>query len=192
MKSFIFAILFAALFLPLQADEWLTNGDFSDGIHGWYGTAKSPADFAPPDPFTAADPFTAKGMIMQIHPDWTKECQDFKTKGTSATIKVTYVISKDLNVSSKAEDYENVTGSIGWGHWVPFKAAPKSFVIFVSDIQEGHYHAMDVQPDMGLDREQTAEFTVTGLTAWNPLTICLAFPPGSGMFVIHNVSVSGQ
>ena len=65
-------------------------------------------------------------------------------------------------------------------------------MIFLSDLQDRHYHALDVQPDLMSDKEQTAEFTITGLTAWNPLTLALAFPPGTGMIVIKSVSVMGQ
>ena len=124
MKPLFFVILLITIFIPLRADEWLTNGDFSDGNHQWYGTAKSPSDFAPPDPMTAADPFTAKGMIIPLHGTWMKECQDFKAKGTNAVVKITYVVSKDADLSRKAEDFENVTHEIEWDHWVPYKSVP--------------------------------------------------------------------
>jgi len=193
MKPIIFAFLFSALLFPLRADECLTNGDFKDGNHDWYGgTAKTPADFAPPDPFTKADPFTAEGMIVPLHSDWTKECQDFKLKGTTAVVKIRYVVSKDFLFSTKAEDYANVPNAIGWGHWKPFTGEPGSMVLMISDL-EGHYvHYSFVKPDPQSDQEQGGELTIQGLTTGTTLTLAIAFPPGKGMIVIKKVSVEGQ
>lgn len=194
MKPLIFAFLLTALFVPLRADdEMLKNGDFKDGNHDWYGgTAKTPADFAPQDPFAKADPFTAAGMIVPLHPDWTKECQDFRLKGDTAVIKLTYACSKDFLPSNKADDYQNITGSIGWNHWVPLKGDVNCFYILVSDIEGRYYHYQPVKPDLQSDKDQSTEMVIHGLTPGTTLTLAIAFPPGKGMMVIKSASVVGQ
>ena len=84
MKTFTLVALVFALALPLRADNWLENGDFTDGISHWHGGGRSPADFASDNPLQASDPFTSKGLIIPLkHLDWTKVAQDFKGKSAS-------------------------------------------------------------------------------------------------------------
>jgi len=187
------ACLLALVLLPLliRADDWLANGDFSDGISHWYGEAKAPADFAPPDPFTKADPLTSQGMIVPLSGGvWKKVSQDFKGKSANGILTVSYVLSPDLAFSKRPDDYQNMPDKIGYDHWVAFNTPPDSWVIFVSELEQekGAYYV--IQPEIGSTKEQTFTASLKDMTPWSPKTICLAFPPGAGTIVLHKVEIS--
>jgi hypothetical protein len=193
MKQLACIVMLVFFALEARADDWLTNGDFSSGNDHWYGEAKWPTDFAPPDPFTKADPFTAQGMILPLKgAEWIKEMQDFKAKGDTAALKITYVVSPDLSFANKPDDLKNMPDKIGWDHWAAMDAPPNVWVILVSQIEQGHCYYTWVTPKLNTTAEQTVTLPIDGCTAWDPLTLAFAIPPGTGTIVIHKVSVEGQ
>ena len=191
MKPFIFAFLLGPLLLPLHADDWLTNGDFSAGKDKWYGEAKWPDDFTNTnDPFAKPDPFTAAGMILPLKSSvWLKEFQDFKGKGTNATLKITYQLSPDCEFSKKAEDYKNMPDKIGWDAWKAFDTPPDTFVIFISELESrsGEYYL--ISPKLNEPGDQTFTASISGMTAHTNKTMAIAIPPGKGMIVIKKVEM---
>src|SRR5271163_1178698 len=99
-RSLLLALAFA---LPAHADgdNWIQNGDFTDGIDHWYGGGRSPADFASDNPLQQSDPFTSKGLIMPLKPEtWTKVAQDFKGKVSNGILSITYKVSADFAFST--------------------------------------------------------------------------------------------
>jgi hypothetical protein len=190
MKWLAPVLLLALAFIPLRADDWLQNSDFSSGNDHWYGEAKWPTDFAPPDPFTKADPFTSEGMIIPLKSEtWMKEFQDFKGKTSDAVLTVTYTLSPDFAFSQKQEDYENMPDKIGWDAWVAFNSPVNAWIIFVSELEQrrGSYYVIQPTAD---GKEQTFRARVSGMTPWSQKTIALAFPPGTGMIVLKKVSLT--
>lgn len=191
----LFCLLLALVVTTFQvrADNWLQNGDFSDAISHWYGEAKSPADFAPSDPFAKPDPFTSQGMIIPLKSSqWLKECQDFKGKSANGILKITYVLSPGLKFSDKPEDYKNMPDKIGWDAWLAFDSPPSAWIVFISEMEQRHGEYYVIQPDLNSTKDQTYQARVTGMTPWSSKTIALAFPPGDGKIVIKNIELDDQ
>ena len=189
-KRLSLAILLLAVSLPIRADDWLANGDFSSAGDKWYGTAKWPADFAPSDPFTKADPFTSAGMILPLKSaQWLKEFQDFKGKGTNATLKITYALSPGLTFSQKPEDYQNMPDKIGWDGWLAFDTPPGTWVIFISELEKRHGAYYLVQPKLNDTTDQTFVASVAGMTPFTDKTIAIGVPPGDGTMVIKKIEL---
>jgi len=191
MKTLLFALLVLACALPLQADNWVQNGDFIDGITHWHGDGRAPADFAADNPFAKPDPFTSKGLIIPLkHVSWTKVAQDFKGKSASGVISITYMVSPDLAFSNKPDDYVNMPDHIGYDAWAAFNTPPGQWVIFISDFGSSHGTYYEIKPKLGSSDPQTYRSRVMGLTPLEDKTITLAFPPGTGTVVILNVSMT--
>jgi hypothetical protein len=190
MKRLVVPILLAFCILAARAEDWLQNGDFSSNADHWYGEARWPADFAPPDPFTKADPFTSQGMIIQLKDQaWVKEFQDFKGKGTNATLRITFTLAPGTKFGNKPEDMQNVPNKIGWNAWKPFDTAPDSWVIIITEVHQEHGEYQIVSPDMNSTQDQTMSMVINGMTPWSQKTIALAFPPGTGTIVIHKIEL---
>jgi hypothetical protein len=193
MKRLTCLLVLVFTTIQAHADNWLANGDFSDGISKWYGEAKGPADYAAPDPFTKADPFTSQGMIIPLkNSQWIKECQDFKGKGENSVLKITYVLSPDLKFTSRPEDYQNMPDKIGWDAWKAFDSPPNSWIVFISELEQRHGEYFVIQPDLTSTKEQTFNARVQGMTPLSAKTIALAFPPGNGTIVIHKIELLDQ
>ena len=188
MKTFLFLLLVLAL--PLRADNWLENGDFSDGITHWHGDGRSPADFASDNPMANPDPFTSKGLIVPLkHVAWAKVAQDFKGKIASGVVTITYMVSPDLAFSEKPEDYTNIPSQLGWG-WKSFNTPQGEWMVFIDDLNSIHGAYYLIKPKLGSSAPQTFRIRVTGLTPLEDKTITLAFPPGTGTVVVLSVSLT--
>jgi len=191
MKTFTLVALVFALALPLRADNWLENGDFTDGLSHWHGGGRSPADFASDNPLQASDPFTSKGLIIPLkHLDWTKVAQDFKGKSASGVMTITYMVSNDFAFSDKDDDYKNMPDHIGYDAWAAFNTLPGNWVVFLSDFGSSHGTYYEIKPKLGSTGVQTFHARIIGLTPLADKTITLAFPPGTGMLVVLSVSLS--
>ncbi len=190
MKPLFFAFLLMTIVIPLRADDWLANGDFSGGKDHWYGQAKWPEDFAAADPFTPADPLTSKGMIIPLKSSsWVAAFQDFKGKTPTAILRITYVVAPNTSFSTRPEDYRNMPDKIGWDSWAPFNTPPGSFVVFISELAQAHGRYYLVHPKTSNPGEQHFQAPVNSMTPWSQKTIALAFPPGEGTVVVHKVSL---
>lgn len=191
MKTLAFALLILAWAFPLRADDnWLQNGDFSDGTTHWHGDLRSPADFASDNPLQASDPFTSKGMIIPLkHTSWCKVAQDFRGKIASGFLTVTYMVSPDFALSDKLEDYTNIPSQLGWG-WKSFDTKQGSWMVFVSAMGDtkGVYYMM--KPKLGSSTPQTMKLKVNELTPLEDQTLTLAFPPGTGTVVVLNIALT--
>lgn len=193
MKTFAFALLTLALALPAQAENWIQNGDFTDGITHWHGDARSPADFAGSDPFAKPDPFTSKGMIIPLKKiRWVKVQQDFKGKLSSGVLSITYMLSQDVSFSDKQEDYTNIPEHIDFSGWKQFNMAPGEWMAMITDFGTvmGQYYKLKPEIRPGPAIPQTYRLKISGLTPLENKTITLAFPPGKGIVVLLNVSLN--
>ncbi len=191
MKTLLFAMLVLACTLPLQADNWIVNGDFTDGITHWHGDGRSPADLASGNAMATPDPFTSKGLIIPLkHMSWTKVAQDFKGKIASGVMTITYMVSPDLAFSDKAQDYQNMPDHIGYDAWAAFNTPPGQWIVFISDFGSAHGTYYEIKPKLGSSNPQTFQARVKGLTPLEEKTITLAFPPGTGTIVILGVTMT--
>lgn len=191
--NFVAALLVLACALTVRADNVLQNGDFSDGFSHWYGDGRPPSDFAPSDPLEPADPVLGQGLIVPLKDmDWCKVAQDFNGKIISGKLTISYKVTQDCTFSAKPDDYANVSGSIGYNLWLPFKTAPKQWVVFISDIGDSGIRATyyTVTPKFGTTETQNFQTDVSGLTPNENKTLTFAFPPGTGKVVIVNVSLT--
>ena len=190
MKKLTLALLLVLFTLQVRADSWLQNSDFSDGNSHWVGEAKTPADFAPSDPFAKADPFYSKGMIIPLSGAmWKKVVQDFKGKSANGVLTITYKVSPDFAFSDKPDDYKNMPDKIHYDAWLAFDSDPQSFVIFFSDLESRHGKIFYVHPTVGSDEVQTMKVALRDITPFTQKTITLAFPPGKGAIVILGVDI---
>jgi hypothetical protein len=196
MKALTCVSLFVALALalPLRADDdggnWIQNGDFVDGINHWYGGGRSPQDYANDNPLDANNPLVAKGLIVPLHPEtWIKVAQDFKGKVSSGQMSITFTTSPDFSFSSKAEDYVNMPDKIGYDGWRAFNTPPGKWIVFLSDFgsSKGTYYEIPAKTGGG---PQIYRALIKNMTPWEDKTITLAFPPGTGMLVVLNVSMT--
>jgi hypothetical protein len=190
MKTLLFALVVLACALPLRADNWLQNGDFTDGISHWRGNGRSPADFVSDNPLQSSDPLTSKGLIIPLkHVSWAKVSQDFKGKIASGFLNITYMVSPDLAFSTKPDDYTNIPHQLGWG-WQSFNTPPGDWLVFISAMGDtkGAYYTME--PKTGSSTPQTVRMQVNELTPLEEQTITLAFPPGTGTVVILDIALT--
>ncbi len=187
--------LFLLLLVCLQAhaDNWLKNGDFSEGIDHWRGNGRSPADFASGNPFDKPDPLLSKGLIIELkNTVWQKVQQDFRGKLSSAVLTLTYQVTDDTTFSTKAEDYANVPLHIDYDGWKAFDIPVQSWIVFITDFgtSKGTYYIL--KPNLGAKGPQTIKASLSALTPYSDKTICLAFPPGQGKVVILNISIEDK
>jgi hypothetical protein len=191
MKTLLLALLVLALALPLRADNWLENSDFTDGINHWRGSGKTPADVGPDDPLDKPDPFLTKGLIIQLRPmDWDKIAQDFRGKGTTAVLTITYMVAPDLTFSTKPDDYVDMPQQMHYDGWQAVNTPPGDWIVFIADFGTAHGTYWTLAPKLGSAAPQTFRARVTGLTPFEDKTITLGFPPGSGNLVILSISLA--
>jgi hypothetical protein len=194
MKSLAYTLLVLLLVIPLRAQSgynWIKNGEFTDGINHWYGGGRSPADFANDNPLSANDPLTSKGLIMPLRPEsWSKVAQDFKGKVSNGILTIAFKVSKDFAFSTKPEDYLNMPDKIGYDGWQAFDTPPGKWIIFLSDFGSNHGTYYELEPKIGSDEVQTYSARIKGMTPFENKTITLAFPPGTGMIVVLDVSMT--
>ena len=191
MRTLILALLVFACIIPASAQNWLENGDFTDGITHWRGNGRSPADMSSDNPFDKPDPFLSKGLIVPLrHKDWDKIAQDFSGKGTHGVMTITYMVAPDLAFSSLQEDYENIPDQLHYDGWVPFNIRPGNFIVFLADFGTSHGTYWKIKPKMGSAEPQTVRLQLSGLTPFSDKTITLGFPPGSGNLVILNIALT--
>lgn len=193
MKTPLFLLLVLVCALPLRADNWLENGDFSDGTNHWYGNGQTPADFTPTSPLDKPDSLTSKGLIIPLKDlDWRKVAQDFKGRIANGVLTVSYMVSPDLAFSNKPDDYSNIPHHIDYDHWKPFNIPLGSWIIFISDFGTDHGTYYMINPKLGSSDPQEFQAKISNLTPLEDKTITLAFPPGSGTVVILKVSLTDQ
>jgi hypothetical protein len=191
MKITAFALLVLTGLIPLRADNWLDNGDFSDGLNHWRGNGRAPSDFAPDNPFDKPDPITAKGLILPLRgADWDKVQQDFHGKGTDGVLTITYLVTPDLAFSNKPDDYANIPDLIHYDGWYPFTVPVGDWLVFIADFGTVRGTYWEIKPKLGSSRPQTFRAKVHGLTPLEDKTITLACPPGSGKLVLLSVSLT--
>jgi hypothetical protein len=189
MKTIALALFTLALALPLRADVGIQNGDFSDGISHWHGDARSPADFASDNPMAAPDPITSKGMIIPLkHTAWSKVEQDFDPGAGTVFLTVTYMFSPDLVFSTKDEDYKGMPDHLGWG-WKTFDIPTGSWMLGYNDSTgtKGMHDGIKLGGTPG--KPQTIRLKIQ-TDPHDKTTFTIAIPPGTGDFIILNVSSS--
>lgn len=197
MRILLFILIILACAVPLQADNSLENGDFSNGKDGWHGDGETPDEYAQDNPSAASDPLTSKGLIIQLKPHrWTKITQEFKgDKGTYYSLAVTYKVSPDTTLSNKADDYTNAGNGFdfeGSEIWVPQSIESGRFWWTVHDLDDDGGYQETCSPKLGSSEPQTIQDHGRTMTPFTRKMIFIAFPPGNGIVVLLNVSVTSS
>jgi hypothetical protein len=191
MKSLAFVLLLVACALPVQADSWLDNSDFSSGLDHWRGNGRSPADMASDNPMDKPDPLLSKGLILPLRgSDWDRIAQDFHGKSARAVLRITYQLGPGVAFSDKLEDYLNVPYQMHYNGWKPFQVPPGTWVIFISDEDSSHGTYYKIKPNMAATGPQTITAKIDGLVPLSDKSLTIAFPPGTGNVVLLNVSMT--
>lgn len=189
--SFVLAL---ACILPLRADNFLQNGDFSSGTDHWYGDGQTPAAMAGDDPTATPNPLFAKGLIIPLKgASWSKLSQDFQGDIAEGVLTITYMVTPDFGLSTNADDYTNIPDHINDDGWKPFNGAPGEWILFISDFgtarAHGTYYKIKVKGGSGI---QVLKAKVKGLTPQEDKTLAIAFPPGTGSVVLLNVALTDK
>jgi len=198
MKKLLIACLILISLFPLKADEWLQNGDFSDGLSHWYGDgqlasdlAKSTSDPLAPTPSTPI----ANGIVLQLKPDrWSKMTQEFTTDTLKMTLTVNYTLSSDCAFSDKADFYHDIFASLGFRGYGPRSVSPGEWTVILSDLGTKWCYYFRTQPNKDANAaSQTfqANYSQAGENMKPALhkTITVGFPPGRGNVTITLISL---
>jgi hypothetical protein len=150
MRLLLPGVLVLALALPLHADNnLLRNGDFSLGLADWVGDCHTPE--ANSDDLTQTAVPT--GVVVKLrHFDWTKMTQDFDGKAGDYQVTVTYSVSPDLKFSTKAEDYQNIPGKVGFNRLSAFGSNPGTWILIVNDLGNLRFNYWKITPGTGAGR----------------------------------------
>jgi hypothetical protein len=183
MKTLILLFSFAALIAVHVDDNFLQNGDFSDGLAHWYGNLQAVADV--PEAGSTAE---NAGVIKLHRSDWARVTQDFEVKGGTYKLHLTFAPSADTHFSMQLTDYIGIAGKVGFSDEHPADGNPGQWIVAVSDstTAPARWWSVDVTKSPGA---QSYTFTVKDINFDHRQTLILAFPPGSGYIVLTNVSL---
>jgi hypothetical protein len=186
MKVLVLTAFFAAIVFAVRADsDLIRNGDFSGGINHWEG------DLHTADSSSFADGETppTSGVVVKLHHgSWSQVIQDITGKVGEYKVSITYSTSTDLKFSTRAEDYQNVPGQLGYAI-MPFSSEPGKWNLIIIDRAAGHYNYWKIPATSGTGA-QTVNFGVqldTGDDATKGFI--LIFPPGDGFINLQKVSM---
>jgi hypothetical protein len=193
MKTLALLLIAFMCAVPLRADSWLDNSDFTDGLNHWRGNGRSPADVTSDNPMDKPDPLLSKGLILPLRGrDWDKIEQDFHGKSTAGVLTIVYQMAPDVTFSTNEEDYMNIPDQLHFEGWKTFRVPPGSWIVFIADMGSSRGTYYPIQPKLGVAGPQSLRVRVKDLTPLEDKTITVAFPPGSGNVVLLNVSLTDQ
>jgi hypothetical protein len=191
MKRLLLVLFIALSTQQLWADNWLTNGDFSTGIDGWHGDARSLSEYISSNPINMGTNLPNNGLVIELKSDkWSKITQNFNGMASSGTMTITFMVSDDFAFSTDGSYYKNIPKHIDYQGWKPFKIPNGTWLVFLSDLgkAEGTYYPFKPLAP-GKASTQTFTAKVSGMTPNLDKTIALAFPPGTGVIILLNVSI---
>jgi len=194
MKKFAPYFLFLALSLPLCADNWLQNGDFTDGLDHWRGNGRSPADMASDDPFAKPDPLLSTGLIIPLKGrQWTTVTQNFRTKAAQLVLTISVIFAPGVTFSERDEDYTNIPDKIDNRLYLSFNLSQKHWFVLFTDFgngAKGVYYTFDTKP--GSTEPQGFRAEVSNLSPLEDELVTIGFPPGQGNVILRSVSLEGN
>lgn len=197
MKLLI-ATCLALSFLPLHADEWLQNGDFSDGLTHWYGDGQLASELAKnDDPLASSTAAAPQGVVVQLKPNrWSKLSQEFTTDTLKMSLTIKYTPSADCVFSDKADYYHNIFDSLGMGAYSPRSVPIGSWAVVMTDLGTGWCYYFSHPFDKAASGSQTFQANASAANDnMKPAlhkTVTLAFPPGKGSVTVTYVSLKDQ
>lgn len=191
MKRLLLVLFIAISTQQLWADNWLQNGDFSDGINSWQGDGRSLSEYISANPTNRPENLPNDGMVIELKSDkWTKVSQDFNGTESNGVMTIAYMLSNDFAFSNDPADYKNIPKKIDYEAWKAFKIPPGNLLVFLSDFGKSlgtYYPFKPLSP--GKAATQTLSAKVNGMTPNEDKTITLAFPPGTGLIILLSVSI---
>ena len=194
-RNLLYTLVFTLLAgLPLQADNWLQNSDFSQGLDHWRGNGRLPSDVTADDPFAKPDPLLSTGAIIPLKErSWTQVTQNFRTKAGQMVMKIVLIFTPGVKFSDKGDDYTNISHALNFDIFQPYNIDVGNFVVqFVdyADQTKGFYYPLATKP--GDSKEVTYNLRVNELTPLEDELVTIAFPPGQGNVVLKDVELDGD
>ena len=203
MKALLFVAFLAGSSIATLADNnLLKNGDFASGSARWEGDGhiadSGGGNRGAPAPAT-------KGIVVKLrHLDWTKVTQDFDGRWGKYTATITYSVSPDFKLSTKAEDYINLAQKLNL-YLKAFDGTPGQWVFIINDPAGKRFHPVKIAPKIAPSGIQTITATVNVAAppikpGAEPVTgngqgtkgFYLAFPPGEGTITLQSISLDVQ
>jgi len=207
MKFFPFALLALLACLPLRADEWLQNGNFSEGLSHWYGDGEMAADAAKrakeqSDPLSTAPPPSIvdnPGVVIQLKSaSWSKLTQEFTTDTLSMDLTVNFIASADCAFTDKDTAYTDIFKSLGFRNYMPKKIATGAWSVLLTDKGTNWCFYSSQMPKLNPGSPTPQSFQTSFSGAGEKMkpdlhkTITIAFPPGQGSITLTLVSLKSS
>ena len=190
MKALLLALLVTGAIIARGDDtatNLLKNGDFSGGLNHWEGDCQA-IDNSSFDPSETAP---TAGVIVKLQgSSWTKVSQDFDAKIGEYIVSITYGLSSDLKFSDSVEDYNNISGKLGFNGLKPFGAPPGRWIVLINDWAAGHSTFARISPKLGLNGPQTVTVPIHIDSDAETKGFFLLFPPSTGFINLLNVSLT--
>ena len=176
----------------VRADDFFTNGDFSQGSAGWTGNFKvfenlSGAPGAPGAP---------KGLVIQLQPhDWTWLSQEISSNNLRLKFQIKYELSPDAVLSTNPDEYRGIGPNIG----DPVRSIhfPRTGVAMVleTNVDQKHRTTLPFILRTGTRRSETvfdsANHPEDYLEGGPTETVTIALPPGTGTVTLSGISATG-
>ena len=197
MRTLLFALVTLVCAIPLHADNVLQNGDFTDGSNHWHGDGKTPDEYAQDNPSATPDPATSKGLFIELKPNsWSKISQNFHgDKGTHYALNITYKVLPGTTLSDKADDYTNMADHVrfeGYENYGMVTIEPGRFWIMVTNFDDGRGYEERFAPNLGTTEVQKIDDPGVPMSPSGRNMVTVAFPPGTGTFVILSISITSS
>lgn len=185
MKQVFLTLSLVALLLPLRADDFFQNNDFSEGKKHWDGNFKL-ADTGT----VAATP--SSGLIIQLQThEWTYISQAIDAKTRRMKFVIRYTLSDDTVFTHDVGEYQNIQSRVGLNLWSPvsFKELQgDKAMIFYSEESGRPIGTNSFSPKIGTP-EPAVYYTPSGFHQDETKeTVTIAFPPGHGTLTLFQVS----
>lgn len=189
MKNHLLLLLALVALVPLRAEQFFLNPDFSQGSTGWSGNFQ-----------TANSGGSAGGLVIQLKPhEWTSLSQEAAIKTDQLEIHVQMTMSADATYSTDPGDYGDFSAQIGLPEHSREVSGLKGqargnlqgrFAILVmSPGTHGQY--VSIPAKWGSPKSQGAIGGFHMGSQGTTQKIIIALPPGSGTVTFTNISANG-
>jgi hypothetical protein len=186
-----------SLEISKQADSLVQNGDFSQGKTGWSGDGQPLTDYLRYHPQAMSTNLPAHGLIIELSSkNWSKLYQRIGGgKNPNYVLKMTYVLSPGITLSTLPDDYMNMITHIRISEWQgshEINISPGEFFDTIIDSTDNKGYYEKYTPNLAITDEQIYEHDVPPLPPSGGKTITVAFPPGKGFVLIKSITVTSH
>jgi hypothetical protein len=139
----------------------------------------------------------AHGLIIELSSkNWSKLYQRIGGgKNPNYVLKMTYVLSPGITLSTLPDDYMNMITHIRISEWQgshEINISPGEFFDTIIDSTDNKGYYEKYTPNLAITDEQIYEHDVPPLPPSGGKTITVAFPPGKGFVLIKSITVTSH